>query len=86
MAQLRTPEHGRRAGRGHACVPLLRSRGVLVPGGLMLLASVLLLTGHQPHLVAAAPLLLLAACPLMHFFMHHGHSRHGEPHDKGGGS
>ena len=28
-------------------------------------------------LPGALPFLLLLACPLMHLFMHHGHSAHG---------
>jgi hypothetical protein len=31
------------------------------------------------------PWLLLAACPLMHLFMHHGHHDH-ESHEESGGS
>ena len=29
-------------------------------------------------LVAYWPWLLVLACPLMHFFMHHGHGHHGQ--------
>lgn len=31
-------------------------------------------TEHQAHLMAALPYLILLLCPLMHIFMHHGHS------------
>ena len=31
---------------------------------------------HRAHLVAYLPWLFLAACPLMHLFMHHGHGSH----------
>jgi hypothetical protein len=37
-----------------------------------------LLTQHFTHVVQALPFLLLLACPLMHLFMHHGHSGHGD--------
>lgn len=32
---------------------------------------------HGAHLLAAWPLLILLACPLMHIFMHGGHAGHG---------
>lgn len=35
---------------------------------------------HGAHLLSAWPLLFLAACPLMHLFMHGGHGGHGN-HD-----
>ena len=31
---------------------------------------------HRAHLIPYLPWLFLAACPLMHVFMHHGHGRH----------
>jgi DUF2933 family protein len=39
---------------------------------------------HRAHLIPYLPWLFLAACPLMHVFMHHGHKGHdhrgtGEP-------
>jgi len=38
--------------------------------------GVYLLWNHSGHVLAAAPYLLLLACPLMHLFgHHHGHSR-----------
>ncbi len=86
MAQLPSHDHGSRAGGGHARVPFLRTRGSLAFGFLMLVAAGLLVTGHQAHLLAAAPFLLLAAGPLMHLFMHHGHGGHGGADGKGGGS
>lgn len=49
--------------------------------GFALAAAYFLYTEHRAHLFAALPYLLLAACPLMHFF-HHG--RHGRPRDRGG--
>jgi hypothetical protein len=47
--------------------------GLLVIGGV---AAYFLLTEHLAHVVGALPLLLLLACPLMHVFMHGGHSHH----------
>ena len=42
---------------------------------------------HRVHALGVLPFLLLAACPLMHFFMHREHgdnSEHKAPHtDKG---
>ncbi|MHB1233981.1 MAG: DUF2933 domain-containing protein [Burkholderiales bacterium] len=42
---------------------------------------------HRVHALGVLPFLLLAACPLMHFFMHREHGDNGEhkpPHtDKG---
>lgn len=32
-----------------------------------------LFTEHRQHVVAYLPFLFLAACPLMHMFMHRGH-------------
>jgi hypothetical protein len=40
------------------------------------IAAVLLLAEHRTHVLPYLPWLLLAACPLMHLFMHHG--GHGE--------
>jgi len=38
---------------------------------------------HRAHLVPYLPWLFLAACPLMHLFMHHGHGGH-QHHGSGG--
>jgi len=40
------------------------------------IAAFFLLTEHTAHVLGALPYLLLAACPLMHIFMHHGHGHH----------
>jgi hypothetical protein len=45
-------------------------------GGFFILAE------HRVHVIAYLPWLLLAACPLMHVFMHHGHRGH--PHHGSG--
>jgi hypothetical protein len=36
-----------------------------------------LVTEHTAHVLGALPFVLLAACPLMHLFMHHGGHHHG---------
>jgi hypothetical protein len=41
--------------------------------GFLLVVGFYLLTEHRAHLYGALPWLLLAACPLMHLFMHGGH-------------
>jgi hypothetical protein len=38
--------------------------------------GVYLFATHTGHILAALPYLLLLACPLMHLFMHRGHSHH----------
>ena len=45
------------------------------------IAAFLLLAEHRAHVVPHLPWLLLAACPLMHVFMHHG--KHGHGSDQG---
>jgi hypothetical protein len=59
--------------------------------GFLIVAGFFLLTEHTAHVFGALPYLLLAACPLMHMFMHHGHGhQHGredrQDHDKRGTS
>ena len=51
--------------------------------GFIAVTAFFLLTEHTAHVMGALPYLLLAACPLMHFFMHHGHhhDRHRHPAD-----
>jgi hypothetical protein len=51
-----------------------RDRIVLI--GFLAVAAFYLLTEHRAHLYGALPWLLLAACPLMHLFMHGGHGSH----------
>lgn len=36
-----------------------------------------LVTEHKAHVLGILPYLLLAACPLMHLFMHHGSRQNG---------
>lgn len=60
-----------------------RSMGVAV-AMLALIAFFYILREHWQHVAGSWPYLLLLACPLMHVFMHHGHShdQHG-PHQDG---
>lgn len=47
-------------------------------------ALMYLILEHRPHLFGWLPYLLIAACPLMHFFMHHRHDRDGGSRSQGG--
>lgn len=44
--------------------------------GFVLIAGYFLVTEHRAHLFGILPYLLVLACPLMHFFHHHGHGGH----------
>lgn len=44
--------------------------------GALAVIAYYLLTEHRAHVIAYLPFLLLAACPLMHLFMHGGHHQH----------
>ena len=50
-----------------------------------IIGAFLLIAEHRAHVLPYLPWLLLAACPLMHFFMHGSHGGH-EGHHGGGGS
>ena len=45
-------------------------------------ASVYLWVAHKDHVLALLPFAFLAACPLMHMFMHRGHGHGGHSHDE----
>ncbi len=49
--------------------------------GFAAVAAYFLITEHRAHLAGFLPFLLVAACPLMHLFHHHGHGGH-EPRDE----
>ena len=53
-----------------------RSKIGLVCAGFLAVAGFFLITEHTAHVLGVLPWLLLAACPLMHLFMHHGHGEH----------
>lgn len=46
--------------------------------GFLAIAAFFLLTEHRAHLYGTWPFLLLALCPLLHFFHHRGHGKHEE--------
>ena len=60
------------------------------PRGIFLLAAAVaigayLVIWHGAHVAVALPILVLLACPFMHFFMHGGHGHHqghGDDSDK----
>lgn len=54
----------------------LKSPAGIVLVGFLAVAAFFLMTEHTAHLFGILPWLLLAACPLMHLFMHHGHGGH----------
>ena len=60
----------------HAHTPWWRTPPGIVLCGFLAIAAFFLLTEHTAHVFGALPYLLLAACPLMHIFMHHGHGHH----------
>lgn len=51
---------------------------------LAVLASVYLYLSHKDHVLALLPYAFLAACPLMHMFMHRGHGHGGHPRHQDG--
>lgn len=63
-------------------MPWWRTPFGLVLCGFLAIGGFFLLTEHTAHVFGALPYLLLAACPLMHIFMHHGHGDHQGNHDR----
>jgi hypothetical protein len=47
-------------------------------------ASIYLWVAHKDHVLALLPFAFLAACPLMHMFMHRGHGQAGHSHGVSG--
>lgn len=45
--------------------------------GFVAVALYFLIAEHRAHVIPFLPFLLLAACPLMHIFMHRGHDHSG---------
>ena len=74
---------GRPAPRGNEARSWWASPVGIVTLGFLGVAGYFLITEHTAHVLGALPWLLLAACPVMHLFMHHGH--HGG-HDHSAGS
>lgn len=69
--------HDRSEHEGQPQGSLLTSRAGLVLFGFLAIAGVLLFTEHRAHVLGALIWLPLLLCPLMHMFMHGGHSGHG---------
>jgi Protein of unknown function (DUF2933) len=61
----------------------LTSRMGLVLLGFLAIAGALLFTEHRAHVLGAFIYVPLLLCPLMHFFMHGGHGRHGQHENDG---
>ncbi len=61
----------------------LRTRIAL--GGFLGIAAFFLLTKHWAHVWPLLPYLFFLACPVMHFFHHHGHGGHDAGTDTQGG-
>lgn len=55
----------------------LRSRTGLVLLGFSVIAGFFPVMEHRAHLLGILPYALLLLCPLLHLFMHGGHSEHG---------
>ena len=56
-----------------SCFRSFRGWAVL---GLAIILGGYLVIWHGAHLAAVLPFLVLAACPLIHLFMHRGHGHH----------
>ena len=54
----------------------LTKLGWIIFAGFGAVALFFLFTEHAAHLYGVLPFLLVAACPLMHFFHHRGHHDH----------
>ena len=65
----------------------LQPRAKLIFLAFALIGAFCLLAEHRAHVLPWLPWLFLAACPLMHVFMHHGYRRHhhGDPSGSGRG-
>lgn len=53
------------------------SRSMVAFLAFLAIALFLLLSEHRIHALGYLPFLLLAACPLLHMYMHGGHGGHG---------
>jgi hypothetical protein len=63
--------------------PFLRTPAGIALLAFLVIAAFFLWTEHRAHLLGVLPWLLLAACPLMHLFMHSGHGGHGDHRGRG---
>jgi len=71
-------QEGRPQDRSSAPARHGRTKWVFV--AFMALAAGLLIAEHRVHVLGALPWLILLACPLMHLFMHRGHSHGSHDH------
>jgi len=62
----------------------LKSRTGVVLLAFLAIAAFFLITEHTTHVLGVLPFALVLLCPLMHLFMHHGHSS-GDPESTTGG-
>lgn len=76
-------QHERPQGHTPATADRVHSVSRLVFFGFVAVALYFLITEHRAHVLPFLPFLLLAACPLLHFFHHRG-DKHGD--EKGSGS
>ena len=56
------------------------ARSILVFLAFAGIALFFLLSEHRVHALGWLPLIFLAACPILHMFMHGGHGGHGGGH------
>jgi hypothetical protein len=59
-----------------------KSRAGIVLLVFLAIAAFYLIAEHRAHLAGILPWLFLAACPLLHVFMHKGHGSHGGHGDR----
>lgn len=59
-----------------------RSRAGIALLGFLAIAGFFLLTEHRAHALGALPFVLVALCPLLHWFGHGGHHHEQRPEDK----
>ena len=79
--EMRTTERTDVESRG-----FLRSRTGLALLAFIAIAAFFLWTEHRAHVLGVLPWLLVAACPLLHLFMHRGgHEGHHGPEQGGEG-
>lgn len=67
----------------HPEAPHKGRRGRWVFLGFAAITAFFLFTEHRAHVLGLLPWLLLAACPLMHLFMHGGHGHGGSSGQNG---
>jgi hypothetical protein len=61
---------------------LLRSPNGLALIAFLVLAAFYLITEHTAHVLGVLPYVFFLLCPLLHLFMHGGHSDHVDAHEQ----